>query len=112
MEGDEAGKVMPDKVSYTSIINAYNRAREFETCMKYYEEFRINGGVIDRAMAGIMVGIFSKTNQIDDLVKLLRDMKAEGTGLDGRLYRSALNALRDAGLQVQAKWLQQSFGMV
>ncbi|XP_052186122.1 pentatricopeptide repeat-containing protein At5g13770, chloroplastic [Diospyros lotus] len=105
-------KIMPDKVSYTSIINAYNRAREFETCMKYYEEFRINGGVIDRAMAGIMVGIFSKTNQIDDLVKLLRDMKAEGTGLDGRLYRSALNALRDAGLQVQAKWLQQSFGMV
>ncbi|CAL5398680.1 unnamed protein product [Camellia sinensis] len=103
-------KIVADKVSYTSVISAYSKAREFETCMKYYHEFRINGGVIDRAMAGIMVGVFSKMSRIDELVKLLQDMKTEGTQLDGRLYRSALNALRDAGLQVQAKWLQQSFG--
>ncbi|GFZ08235.1 pentatricopeptide repeat (PPR-like) superfamily protein [Actinidia rufa] len=103
-------KILPDKVSYTSVISAYSKAREFETCMRYYDEFRINGGVIDRAMAGIMVGVFSKMSQIDELVKLLQDMKTEGTCLDERLYRSALNALRDAGLQVQAKWLQQNFG--
>ncbi|KAL7238070.1 hypothetical protein ACSBR2_004213 [Camellia fascicularis] len=105
-------KIVADKVSYTSVISTYSKAREFETCMKYYHEFRINGGVIDRAMAGIMVGVFSKMSRIDELVKLLQDMKTEGTQLDGRLYRSALNALRDAGLQVQAKWLQQSFGIM
>ncbi|KAL7258165.1 hypothetical protein ACSBR1_004310 [Camellia fascicularis] len=105
-------KIVADKVSYTSVVSTYSKAREFETCMKYYHEFRINGGVIDRAMAGIMVGVFSKMSRIDELVKLLQDMKTEGTQLDGRLYRSALNALRDAGLQVQAKWLQQSFGIM
>lgn len=104
-------KILPDRISYTTVITAYSKAKDFEACMKYYEEFRFNGGVIDRALAGIMVSIFSKMSRIDKLVMLLQDMKTEGTRLDGRLYRSALNSLRDAGLQVQAKWLQQSFGM-
>ncbi|KAL5827582.1 hypothetical protein ACOSQ3_019422 [Xanthoceras sorbifolium] len=101
-------KVIPDKVSYTTIISAYNKAREFELCVYFYNEFRMNGGVIDRAMAGIMVGVFSKLSRIEELVKLLRDMKSEGTQLDERLYHSALNALRDAGLQMQTEWLQQN----
>ncbi|KAH9658778.1 pentatricopeptide repeat-containing protein [Citrus sinensis] len=105
----ERRKVTPDKVSYTTVISAYNRAREFDMCVKFYNEFRMNGGVIDRAMAGIMVGVFSKLSQIEELVKLLQDMKSEGTKLDERLYHSAMNALRDAGLQMQAQWLQQNF---
>ncbi|KAH9698637.1 pentatricopeptide repeat-containing protein [Citrus sinensis] len=105
----ERRKVTPDKVSYTTVISAYNRAREFDMCVKFYNEFRMNGGVIDRAIAGIMVGVFSKLSQIEELVKLLQDMKSEGTKLDERLYHSAMNALRDAGLQMQAQWLQQNF---
>ena len=46
-------------------------AREFDMCVKFYNEFRMNGGVIDRAMAGIMVGVFSKLSQIEELVKVL-----------------------------------------
>ncbi|KAH7516698.1 hypothetical protein FEM48_Zijuj10G0162700 [Ziziphus jujuba var. spinosa] len=102
-------KVAPDKVSYTSVISAYNKARDFENCMKFYHEYRINGGMIDKVMAGIMVGVFSKTGRVDDLVKLLRDLRLEGAPLDARLYKSAMNALRDAGIQIQDKWLQDSF---
>ncbi|GLT55400.1 hypothetical protein SLA2020_285250 [Shorea laevis] len=76
-------KVAPDKVSYTSVISAYSKATELERCMGYYNEFRMNGGVIDRVMAGIMVGVFSRSSRVDELVKLLRDMKSEGTKLDG-----------------------------
>lgn len=102
-------KVLPDKVSYTSIINAYYKSKELEKCVEYYQDYRLNGGGIDKAMAAIMVGVFSKTNNINELVKLLQDVKAERIELDGRLYRSSLNALRDAGMQAQAKWLLQSF---
>ncbi|KAL8268730.1 hypothetical protein R6Q59_002528 [Mikania micrantha] len=102
-------KVVADKVSYTSVINAYSKAREFDTCMKYYYEYRLNGGRVDRAMGGIMVGVFSKVSRVDELVKLLQDMKSEGTGLDARLYRSSLNALRDAGVHIQVRWLEESF---
>ncbi|KAG2244224.1 hypothetical protein Bca52824_093934 [Brassica carinata] len=102
-------KVLPDKVSYTSMISAYNRAKEFETCVELYHEFRMNRGKIDRAMAGIMVGVFSKTSRIDELMRLLQDMRVERTRLDARLYSSALNALRDAGLNSQIRWLQESF---
>ncbi|XP_074383227.1 pentatricopeptide repeat-containing protein At5g13770, chloroplastic isoform X1 [Apium graveolens] len=102
-------KVLPDKVSYTSIINAYYKGKELEKCVEYYQEYRLNGGGIDKAMAAIMVGVFSKTNNINELVQLLQDLNAERIQLDGRLYRSSLNALRDAGMQDQAKWLLQSF---
>ncbi|XP_023748471.1 pentatricopeptide repeat-containing protein At5g13770, chloroplastic [Lactuca sativa] len=103
-------KVMPDKVSYTSVISAYSKAKEFERCIKYYNEYRLNGGGIDRAMGGIMVGVYSKMSRVDEVVKLLQDMKMEGTKLDARLYRSSLHALRDAGVQIQGKWLEESFG--
>ncbi|KAK6138417.1 hypothetical protein DH2020_027827 [Rehmannia glutinosa] len=102
-------KILPDRVSYTTVISAYNRAREFEMCVKYFEEFKLTGGKIDKAMAGIMVAVFSKTNRVDELVELLQDMKIQGTKLDDRFYRSAMNALRDAGLQVQARWLEEMF---
>ncbi|XP_010547300.1 PREDICTED: pentatricopeptide repeat-containing protein At5g13770, chloroplastic [Tarenaya hassleriana] len=102
-------KVVPDKVTYTSMISAYNKTKEFERCVELYHEFRMNRGEIDRAMAGIMVGVFSKISRFDELMRLLQDMKVQGTRLDGRLYSSALNALRDAGLQVQIRWLQENF---
>ncbi|XP_075500610.1 uncharacterized protein LOC142539209 [Primulina tabacum] len=102
-------RVSPDKVSYTTVIGAYNKAKELETCIKYYQEFRLNGGTIDRALAGIMVAVLSKMNRVDELVEMLQDMKMQGTMLDSRFYNSAMNALRDAGLQVQARRLEESF---
>ncbi|KAH6836700.1 hypothetical protein C2S53_007357 [Perilla frutescens var. hirtella] len=102
-------KIEPDRVSYTTVINAYHKARELEMCIRYYEEFKQTGAKIDRAMAGIMISVLSKTNRVDELVELLRDMNRQGTQLDARFYRSAVNALTDAGLQAQVRWLQENF---
>ncbi|XP_004498165.1 pentatricopeptide repeat-containing protein At5g13770, chloroplastic-like [Cicer arietinum] len=102
-------KVAPDKITYTSIIGAYCKIGEFDKCIELYNEYRLNKGVIDKAMAGTMVGVYSKVGQVDELVKLLQDMKSEGTRLDQRLYQSAWNAFAEAGMQVQVKWMKESF---
>ncbi|KAI4385833.1 hypothetical protein MLD38_003825 [Melastoma candidum] len=104
-------KITPDKVSFTTLISAYNKAGEYDKCMEYYVEFRTGDGSIDRVMAGIMVGVLSKCNRFDELIKLLRDMNSEGVKFDGRLFVSAMNALRDAGLGSQAKWLKESIAV-
>lgn len=103
--------IEPDRVSYTSIICAYSKARQFEECVRFYEQYKMNGGKADKAMAGIMVGVFSKINNVDDLVQLLKDLKMDGTRFDSRLYKSARNALRDSGLSVHVKWLEENFGV-
>ncbi|KAH7664512.1 HCP-like protein [Dioscorea alata] len=101
-------KIQADKFSYTSIIGAYNKAGEFEECIKYYHEFKMNGGKLDRALCGIMAAVFSKSERIDELLKLLQEMKTEGVMFDERLYKSALNALRDAALHLQVEWFQKN----
>ncbi|WOL05991.1 pentatricopeptide repeat-containing protein [Canna indica] len=103
--------IAPDKVSYTSTINAYSKARRIDECIGLFEEFKKNGGKVDRALAGIMVGVFSKGSRFEELIKLLRQMQLEGTDLDERLHESALNALRDAGLQIHLNWFERSFDL-
>lgn len=102
--------VEPDRVSYTSVICAHSKARQFGECLKFFDQYKKSGGKADKAMAGIMVGVYSKSNRFDDLVRLLKDLKVDGTGLDSRLYKSALYAFRDSGLRVHAKWLEENFG--
>ncbi|KAJ1393714.1 Tetratricopeptide-like helical domain superfamily [Sesbania bispinosa] len=51
-KAEKRRKIAPDKVTYTSIIGAYSKESEFETCIQLFNEYRINGGVIDKAMAG------------------------------------------------------------
>ncbi|CAN6240620.1 unnamed protein product [Urochloa humidicola] len=103
-------KVRPDRISYTAIILANNRAGELERCMELYQEFRETGAKVDKAMAGLMAGVFSKCSRFNELIELLKNMN--GTKLDRRLYMSVLRSLRDAGLKVHVKWLQSNFTFV
>lgn len=102
-------KIAADKISYTTIISAYSKARQFDECVKFYQEFKVNGGSVDRIMAGIMVGVYSKSSRIEELMQLLQDLKSQGTVWDERLYKSSVNALRDAGLQSRVKWVEENF---
>ncbi|MCH1922021.1 hypothetical protein L9G15_21700, partial [Shewanella sp. A3A] len=95
-------KIQPDRISYTAIINAFNRSGELDRCMDLYQEFRETGGKVDTALAGLMVGVFSKCSRFNELIELLKDM--QGTRLDRRLYLTVLRSLRDAGLEVHVKW--------
>ncbi|XP_052152794.1 pentatricopeptide repeat-containing protein At5g13770, chloroplastic [Oryza glaberrima] len=103
-------KIQPDRISYTAIINAFNRSGELDRCMDLYQEFRETGGKVDTALAGLMVGVFSKCSRFNELIELLKDM--QGTRLDRRLYLTVLRSLRDAGLEVHVKWLQTNFSFV
>lgn len=103
-------KIRPDRISYTAIILANNRSGELDRCMELYQEFRETGGKVDTAMAGLMVGVFSKCSRFNELIELLKDMN--GAKLDRRLYMSVIRSLRDAGLEVHVKWLQSNFKFV
>jgi pentatricopeptide repeat protein len=99
-------KVPVDRISYTAIIYANNRAGELERCIELYQEFRETGGKVDKAMAGLMVGVFSKCSRFNELMELLNDMN--GTKMDRRLYMTVLRSLRDSGLELHVKWLQSN----
>ncbi|XP_006652694.1 pentatricopeptide repeat-containing protein At5g13770, chloroplastic [Oryza brachyantha] len=103
-------KVQPDRVSYTAIINSFNRSGELDRCMDLYQEFRETGGNVDKALGGLMVGVFSKCSRFNELIELMKDM--QGTRLDRRLYLTVLRSLRDAGLEVHEKWLETNFRFV
>ncbi|XP_062226550.1 pentatricopeptide repeat-containing protein At5g13770, chloroplastic-like [Phragmites australis] len=103
-------KVRPDRISYTAIIYANNRSGELDRCMDLYQEFRETGGKVDKTMAGLMAGVFSKCSRFNELIELLKDMN--GTKLDRRLYMTFLRSLREAGLEVHVKWLQSNFTSV
>ena len=77
--------------------------------MELYQEFRETGGKVDKAMAGLMVGVFSKCSRFNELIELLKDMNGTKLKLDRRLYMTVLRSLRDAGLEVHVKWLQSNF---
>ncbi|KAI8022344.1 Pentatricopeptide repeat-containing protein [Camellia lanceoleosa] len=108
-------------VAYSNMVAMYGKAGKLRDAMRLVAKMKERGcepnvwiynSLLD------MHGRLLKLRQVEKIWKEMKrrkivadkDMKTEGTQLDGRLYRSALNALRDAGLQVQAKWLQQSFG--
>jgi pentatricopeptide repeat protein len=99
-------KVRFDRISYTAIIYANNRAGELERCIELYQEFWETGGKVDKAMAGLMVGVFSKCSRFNELIELLKDMN--GTKMDRRLYMTVLRSLRDSGLELHVKWLQSN----
>ncbi|KAL6651265.1 hypothetical protein ACP70R_010190 [Stipagrostis hirtigluma subsp. patula] len=103
-------KVRPDRISYTAIIYANNRSGELDRCIELYQEFRETGRKVDKTMAGLMVGVFSKRSRFNELIELLKDMNT--TKLDRRLYMSVLRSLREAGLEVHVKWLQSNFNVV
>ncbi|KQJ84199.1 pentatricopeptide repeat-containing protein At5g13770, chloroplastic [Brachypodium distachyon] len=105
-------KVQPDRISYTAIIGAFNRSGELDRCMNFYQEFRETGMKVDQTMASLMVGVFCKSSRFNELIELLRDMKLQGIKLDRRLYMIVLNSLREAGLEVHVKWLQNYFSSV
>ncbi|CAN6456822.1 unnamed protein product [Victoria cruziana] len=103
-------KVRPDRASYTSLIGAYARVKDYDACVRVYSEFKARGGRLDRTLAAVMVGVLSKSTRVDQLmIRFLGDVKDHGVGLDARLYRSTLYALKDAGLQSYLKRFLQSF---
>eukprot|EP00252_Welwitschia_mirabilis_P008762 TRINITY_DN20917_c0_g1_i1.p1 TRINITY_DN20917_c0_g1~~TRINITY_DN20917_c0_g1_i1.p1 ORF type:complete len:581 (+),score=84.43 TRINITY_DN20917_c0_g1_i1:234-1976(+) len=101
--------LVPDNVTYTSVMASYSKMGQFEKAVSLFKEFKTEGGKVDRPMAGIMINAFSKANKLCDLLEMLQELDAANLELDSRLRRSALNALRDAGLQTHVEWFRVTF---
>ncbi|GJS91312.1 pentatricopeptide repeat-containing protein [Tanacetum coccineum] len=93
---------------YNSLLDMHGKVLNLKQVEKIAKVMKRRKVVLD--FIGLwwdLCGVFSK---ICRWMKLwLLQVEDEGTGLDARLYRSSLNALRDAGVYIQVKWLEESF---
>ncbi|XP_059655233.1 pentatricopeptide repeat-containing protein At5g13770, chloroplastic isoform X2 [Cornus florida] len=107
-------------VAYSSMVAMYGKTSRLRDAMRLVAKMKQKGCEPNVWIYNSLLDMHGRVlnlRQVDKIWKEMKrrkvvpdkDMKSEGTSLDGRLYSSALNALRDAGLQMEEKWLHESF---
>ncbi|CAI9262674.1 unnamed protein product [Lactuca saligna] len=107
-------------VAYSSMIAMYGKQNRIRDAMRLLARMKARGVELNVWIYNSLLDMHGKVlnlRQVEKIWKEMKrrrlvadkDMKAEGTSLDSRLYRSSLHALRDAGVRIQVKWLEESF---
>jgi pentatricopeptide repeat protein len=84
----------PDGVTYTTLIDAYNRAGDFEKCWEIFRECRMNlPGAGDEMLLSFMVRIAAKTHDSEKALRLFAELESDGFVEQAKPYNSIISAL-------------------
>lgn len=73
--------VLPDKVSYTTLIQGYREANNLERCWEIYYECskKLKPGMdIDEQMIGYMIRVCAATHDSEKALRLFNDLEIDG----------------------------------
>lgn len=84
----------PDTVTYTSLIDAYNRVGNYDKCWEIFRDCRStlpDGG--DEMLLSFMVRIASKTHEAEKALRLFAELESDGFVEQAKPYNSIISAL-------------------
>ena len=93
-EMKEAG-LEPDVVTYTTLIDAYRRAKNIDKCWEVFSPCRhfLQTGDADEMLISLMVRIAASTHDSEKALKLFADLESDGYLETAKPYNSIISAL-------------------
>ena len=91
-----ADGIEPDVVTFTTLIDAYNRVNNIDKCWEIFQEcrtFRLNGKDADELMLSYMIRVASKTHDAEKALRIYQDLEADGFMEQAKPYNSIIFAL-------------------
>ena len=89
-------RLVPDVVTYTTLIDAFKRVGDFERCWELFAEVRhsqLNGESVDEQLLSFMVRICSSTHEGEKALKLWAELESDGFLELAKPYNSIMFAL-------------------
>lgn len=86
----------PDVVTYTTLIDAYNRNNEIDKCWEIFLEcrqFRLKGQDADELLLSYMVRLAAKTHDSEKALKIFAELEEDGFLEQAKPYNSIIFAL-------------------
>jgi len=84
--------IKADVVTFTTMIDAYNRVGNFDKCWKLFSEAR-EWGNDDEQLLSFMIRIAGKTHDAEKAFKLFADLEMDGYMETAKTYNSIISAL-------------------
>lgn len=88
-------KVIPDTVSYTTLIQGYREANELKTCWELFElcNQRAKPGMdVDEQLLGYMIRVCAATHESEKALKLFNDLQLDGFIEHSKPYNAIIMA--------------------
>lgn len=86
----------PDVITYTTVIDAYKRVKNYEKCWELYEEFfhrDLLGKDVDEYLISYMIRLCAATHESEKAIRLFGDLQERGFVEHAKPYNSIIFAL-------------------
>ena len=90
-------EIQPDVVTYTTLIDAYYRAKNIDRCWEVFEDVRhlitVDSGGADDLLLSYMIKVAAATHDAEKGLRLYNEMESSGYIETAKHYNSIISAL-------------------
>ncbi|ESQ51727.1 hypothetical protein EUTSA_v10016252mg [Eutrema salsugineum] len=98
-----AKRIMPNVVSYSTVIDGFAKAGRFDEALSLFDEMRYLGIALDRVSYNTLVSIYTKVGRSEEALDVFREMASVGIKKDVVTYNALLGGYGKQGKYVEVK---------